>query len=54
MPEKDRILIPSMGIEELGNDEPETRSSGISSGSDIQTQMAAISVQRKKRKIRIL
>ena len=50
MPEKDRISNPSMGSEELGNEEPETRGSGISSGSDIQTQMAAISAQRKKEK----
>lgn len=50
MPEKDRITNPSMGSEELGNEEPETRSSGISSGTDTQTQMAAISAQRKKMK----
>ena len=50
MPEKDRISNPSMGSENLGNEEPETRGSGISSGSDIQTQMAAISAQRKKMK----
>lgn len=50
MPEKDRISNPSMGSEELGNEEPETRGSGISSGSDIQTHMAAISAQRKKMK----
>lgn len=50
MPEKDRISNPSMGSEELGNEEPETRGSGISAGTDTQTQMAAISAQRKKEK----
>lgn len=48
MPENDRISNPSMGSEELGNEEPETRGSGISAGSDTQTQMAALSAQRKK------
>ena len=50
MPENERISNPSMGSEELGNEETETRSSGISSGTDTQTRMAAISAQRKKEK----
>ncbi|MEO7315110.1 MAG: hypothetical protein ABIW47_07995 [Ginsengibacter sp.] len=50
MPENDRISNPSMGSEELGNEESETRSSGISAGTDTQTRMAAISAQRKKEK----
>ncbi len=50
MPEKDRISDPSSGSEDLGNEELERRGSGISSGTDTQTHIAAISAQRKKEK----
>lgn len=48
MPEKDRISNPSMGSGEVGNEETEKRGSGTFAGTDTQTQMAAISAQRKK------
>lgn len=50
MAEKDRISNPSMGSEDLGEEETETRSSGISSGTDTQTHLAALSAQKKKEK----
>ena len=50
MPEKDRISNPSMGSEELGKTEPETRGSGVYAGTNTQTQMAALSAQLKKEK----
>lgn len=48
MAEKDRITNPSMGSNELGEETTQRRGSGVSAGSDTQTQMAAISAQRKK------
>lgn len=48
MAEKDRISNPSMGSNDLRRETSERRDAGVSPGSDIQTQMAAISAQKKK------
>lgn len=48
MPETERITDPSMGSNELGSETTERRGSGISAGTDTQTQIAALSAQRKK------
>ena len=48
MPETERITDPSMGSNELGTETTERRGAGISAGTDTQTQIAAISAQRKK------
>ena len=50
MAEKRRITNPSMGSNPLGEETNEIRGSGISTGTDTQTQIAAISAQRKKEK----
>ena len=50
MAEKERITNPSMGSNELGSETPEKRGSGVSAGTDTQTQMAALSAQIKKEK----
>lgn len=48
MAEKDKITNPSMGSNDLEKETTEKRGGGIAPGSDIQTQMAAISAQKKK------
>jgi hypothetical protein len=48
MAEKERITNPSMGSNELGDETTEKRGSGVSAGTDTQTQMAALSAQKKK------
>lgn len=48
MAEKDRMNNPSMGSNELRDETTERRGGGVAPGADIQTQMAAISAQKKK------
>ena len=53
MAEKDRISQPTQGSEKLGTETNETHSRGISTGTDTQTKIAAISAERKKEKDRL-
>lgn len=49
MAEKERITNPSMGSNELGSElEEKVEGKGVSAGSDIQTQLAALSTENKK------
>lgn len=48
MAEKERITDPSSGSTKLGTETTEVRGSGIPAGTDTQTQMAALSAQKKK------
>ena len=48
MAEKERITNPSMGSNPVGEETNKRRGSGVPAGSDTQTQLAAISAQRKK------
>lgn len=50
MAEKDRITNPSMGSNDLGEETTQRKGSGISPGTDTQTQIAAIGAQKKKEK----
>jgi hypothetical protein len=47
MSEKDRITQPTMGSNDLGSDTPEKRGSGLPSGTDTQTRLAALSTEKK-------
>ena len=47
MSEKERITQPTMGSNDLGSETPETRSSGLPSGTDTQTRLAALSTDKK-------
>ncbi|MDQ2721281.1 MAG: hypothetical protein M3Z26_16160 [Bacteroidota bacterium] len=49
MPEKEKISSPSMGSNELGTETNETRSSGVSAGSDTQLHLAAAGGKKNKK-----
>ena len=46
MAEKERITSPSMGSNELGSETNEEVSTGVSSGTDTQLHLAALSTQK--------
>lgn len=50
MAEKERITDPTSGSNELGSETEKISGTGVSAGTDTQTQMAALSAQRKKDK----
>lgn len=47
MLEKRRITQPTMGSNDLGSETPETKGSGLPSGTDTQTRLAALSTGKK-------
>ncbi|HEV2831061.1 MAG TPA: hypothetical protein VGW31_03710 [Hanamia sp.] len=47
MSEKERITQPTMGSNDLGSETPENASSGLPSGTDTQTRLAALSTDKK-------
>lgn len=47
MSEKERITQPTMGSNDLGSETPENASSGVPSGTDTQTRLAALSTDKK-------
>ena len=53
MAEKERITDPTSGSNEVGNETEKIRGTGISAGTDTQTEMAALSAQRKKEKMNV-
>lgn len=53
MAEKERITDPTSGSNELGDETEKTRGKGISAGTDTQTEMAALSAQKKKDKMNV-
>lgn len=47
MSEKERITQPTMGSNDLGSETPKTTGSGLPSGTDTQTRLAALSTDKK-------
>ena len=47
MSEKERITQPTMGSNDSGSETPENPSSGLPSGTDTQTRLAALSTDKK-------
>ena len=48
MPEKERIVNPSMGSNEVGSETKEQAPTGVSAGTDTQTQIAALGGKKHK------
>jgi len=50
MPEKERIINPSMGSNELGSETQEESPTGVSAGTDTQLEITALGGKKHKNK----